>query len=216
MLLLVVPWRAAGQQATSHVAITTDSLPRPVLHQNYFAEPRVAGGLHPLKWQLAGGSLPPGITLDVATGLLAGVPVSAGEFRFTVRVTDSSKPPQSATREFVLKVVPPLSVEWRRYPKVDGQDRVGGAVVITNATRDAFDLTFISVAVNEIGKAFALGYQHFTLSRDSTTPELDFGSVLPAGTYIVHVDVVAEVPSSNTIHRARLQTSVPMTVTNVP
>jgi hypothetical protein len=48
------------------------------------------GGEAPFTWALASGTLPPGLTLDVQTGLIAGQPTAAGSETFTVRVTDSA------------------------------------------------------------------------------------------------------------------------------
>jgi putative Ig domain-containing protein len=39
-------------------------------------------------WSLAGGSLPPGMTLDATTGVLSGKPTKQGTFNFNVRVKD--------------------------------------------------------------------------------------------------------------------------------
>ena len=44
---------------------------------------------------------------------------------------------------------------------------IAGTVEVSNGSRDIYDQTVIIVAVNEIGKAFALGYQHFDLSPQS-------------------------------------------------
>jgi hypothetical protein len=46
--------------------------------------------------------------------------------------------------------------------------------------------------------------------------ELPFGESLPFGAYIVHVDVVGEVPSKNRIYRQPLQTTRPLRVTVGP
>jgi hypothetical protein len=72
------------------------------------------------------------------------------------------------------------------------------------------------LAVNEIGRATALGYQHFTLAKNTIDKEIPFGENLPAGSYTVNADVVAEVPASNTIHRARLVTSSPLQLAPSP
>lgn len=215
LVLLFGGW-AAAQRAENPLAIATDSLPKAALRQDYFFEIRVQGGVPPFRWQVLSGALPPGIALDAASGRLAGAATSVGEFPFTVKVTDASAPPQSTTRELVLKAVAPLTVEWRQYPRVEANNSMRGAVRVTNGTEDAFDLTFIAVAVNEIGKAFALGYQRFTLAPQSDSPQLDFGSTLPAGKYVVHVDAVAEVPTTGAIHRARLQTPDLLSVTGLP
>jgi len=63
----------------------------------------------------------------------------------------------------------------------------------------------IIVAVAEDGRATALGYQHFPMRKASAEKEISFGENLPRGAYQVNVDAVAEVASSNTIYRARLE-----------
>jgi len=60
------------------------------------------------------------------------------------------------------------------------------------------------LAVNEIGRATAVGYQHFTLKNNTADLEIPFGENLPRGSYDLNVDAVAEVPATNTIYRARL------------
>jgi hypothetical protein len=75
-------------------------------------------------------------------------------------------------------------------------------------------LTFDVLAVNEIGRATAIGYQHFTLQKNTRDMELPFGDTLAPGSYLVNVDVVAEEPDSKMIFRARMsapnQTIVPV------
>jgi len=63
----------------------------------------------------------------------------------------------------------------------------------------------IVVAVNEIGKAFALGYQHFDLLPKTKEQEIPFESQLPGGRYTVRVDAVGEVSAKNRIYRAARQ-----------
>jgi hypothetical protein len=50
----------------------------------------VTGGTAPYTFTLASGSLPTGLTLNPATGVISGVPTTAGPFTFTVKVTDST------------------------------------------------------------------------------------------------------------------------------
>jgi len=71
----------------------------------------------------------------------------------------------------------------------------------------------IVVAVNEIGKAFALGYQRFDLQPNNKDVEIKFGSTLPRGQYVIHADAIAEVPGKRAIYRSRLQTPQPLRVT---
>ena len=66
----------------------------------------------------------------------------------------------------------------------------------------------VVLAVNENGRATAIGYQHFPLKQGASDFEIPFGENLPYGTYSVNVDVVGEVAASNSIYRARLTTRV--------
>ncbi|RLP96096.1 hypothetical protein EAD89_00270 [Micromonospora sp. BL4] len=64
----------------------------------------VNGGTAPFTWSVSAGSLPAGLTLDPVTGLLSGVPTTAGSSSFTVQVSDSFN--QSATRPVEMVVDP--------------------------------------------------------------------------------------------------------------
>ncbi|MEZ5356530.1 MAG: Ig domain-containing protein [Bryobacteraceae bacterium] len=70
-----------------------------------------AEGTPPYRWTMSGGALPAGMELS-GEGELRGTPSRAGTSTFTARVTDSSTPPQTAERGFVLRVeARPPSIE---------------------------------------------------------------------------------------------------------
>jgi hypothetical protein len=62
------------------------------------------GGTMPYTWTIAGGSLPDGLGLDPFMGVIAGTPASAGVADFTVQVTDSGNPVQSAAQALRIAV----------------------------------------------------------------------------------------------------------------
>lgn len=86
------------------LTISTTSLPDGI-HQLKYTEPLVAtGGVTPYKWSLAAGKLPPGLTLNATTGIIAGKPTQAttAPVGFTVKVTDARK--QTGTQPLTLTV----------------------------------------------------------------------------------------------------------------
>lgn len=201
----------AQEQVGAPLAITTGrTLPRAILTANYETKLSATGGVLPRTWEVIDGKLPPGLNLDPATGAIHGAPTALGQFHFAVEVSDADDPADTRTRDFTLSVISALVVEWKKTPGVT-PDGIEGSVRLANQTADDFDLTMIVVAVNEIGKAFVLGYQHFIFAAGDSMPEITFGAALPRGDYIVHADVISEVPAKNSIYRARLQTSQPLT-----
>ena len=77
---------------------------------------------------------------------------------------------------------------------------------VSNTTPDDIDLTFIVMAVQDNGRATAIGYQRLVLRRGMLEQELPFGETLPRGSYVVHVDAVGEVAATHLIYRDRMQT----------
>lgn len=63
---------AAGTQSTAYSSAITRT-----------------GGTAPFTFSLAGGSLPPGLSLNTGTGALTGTPTTPGSYSFTVKVVDS-------------------------------------------------------------------------------------------------------------------------------
>ena len=184
------------------LTIQTTGLPKAFLRQSYEARLEGRGGSPPLKWEFTGGSLPTGIVLH-GDGQLAGTPLETGEFQFTVTVTDSGKPAYQRSQQVSFTVVSPMMAQWGRYPKVNGQ-RLEGSILVSNETDRDFDLTVIVLAVNEIGRATAIGYQHFPLKKNTEQMEIPFGENLPPGSYELDADEVAEVAATHSIYRVHL------------
>jgi hypothetical protein len=211
-----IPACAQGAPAGNPpLAIKTFELPPITLQQSYRFQIEATGGVPPLHWSIAKGKLPQGIYLDPSTGLLVGVPMEAGEFHMTVMVTDSARPSQSVSKDFSLGAPAPLQLEWIQPPAVN-EHRISGAVKVSNSSKDDFDLTVFIVAVSQNGRANALGYQRINLKKGTSDFAVAFGSDVPRGWYVVHVDAVAEIPAKNAIYRRRLQTEAPLQVAAGP
>jgi hypothetical protein len=168
------------------------------------------GGVASYNWRVAddSGPLPPGLQLDPKSGLISGVPTSPGSFDVKVVVTDSAAPSATDIKTFTIEVPDALILDWKQTPHIS-KEGITGSVVVSNQTGHAVDLTVIIVAVNEVGKAFALAEQHFQLNAEADSPTIAFGAdaVLPFGKYTIHADAVGEVASENQIYRTRKQTA---------
>lgn len=186
------------------VTVATEDLPKASLWMPYQFRLQASGGVGPYHWHLTSGSLPAGLKL-ADDGELAGTPQETGQFEFNLLLTDSDNPPKQLQKQIALSIETPLAADWSRTAKVNGQ-RIDGSIKVSNHTGRDFDLTVIVLAVNDIGRATAIGYQHFPLKKNARDLEIPFGDTLSPGSYAVNVDVVGEEPVSNRIFRARLVT----------
>jgi hypothetical protein len=193
------------------LVITTDALPEISAGSQYHAQIQVTGGTLPYKWSVTSGSLPEGLALDPTSGTITGVTAKVADSRVTVQVTDSAVPAHSITREFSVAVIASLVFEWVKPPLVQN-NRIDGSLRVANGSKSDFDLTVVVVGVNEIGRATALGYQHFKLKANSVGPDIPFGTTLPKGNYLVHADAVAEIAEKRQILKQQLQTPAPLKV----
>jgi hypothetical protein len=94
-------------QCAKALYITTQSLPRGTLGTPYSSALAATGGDYPYEWSLVRyfGSLPKGLTLDVSSGVISGVPQAIGTFTFYVQVFDHSpKRTQSDSQGFSITI----------------------------------------------------------------------------------------------------------------
>jgi large repetitive protein len=70
--------------------VAPSPVPGATARTTYVLSLAAAGGVGAFAYTISNGSLPAGLTLDPATGQLAGTPTTAGSFTFTVRATDSN------------------------------------------------------------------------------------------------------------------------------
>ncbi|HET8552662.1 MAG TPA: putative Ig domain-containing protein, partial [Gammaproteobacteria bacterium] len=89
------------------ITISPSSLPPANYGTAYSQQLTASGGTAPYTFSVAGGALPPGLTLSPA-GLLSGTPTVAGMYNFTVQATDSSPGgPFTGSQNYALTVNPP-------------------------------------------------------------------------------------------------------------
>jgi hypothetical protein len=222
ILIALFAWLVSsfGASALAQAPLTfvTSELPSVTAGKTMRVKLVVSGGSGPCTFKLSGGSLPPGLKLNTSSGTAAGTvfgaPTTPGSYRFQVQATDSGAPPAQVQRDFTLVVTAALGVEWKKAPEVHGQ-KLEGSVLVTNYTEQDFTLTVIVMAVNEIGRATALGYQEFQL-KGGVQQVILFGAEPGPGEYIVHADAVAEVEKTNNIYRARQQTAGKLEIQEPP
>lgn len=87
------------------LSITAVSLPDGIIGTNYSQTIQATGGTTPYAWAINMGSLCTGLSLNSSTGALSGTVAVPQHCTFTVQVTDSATPPQTATREFSVSFV---------------------------------------------------------------------------------------------------------------
>jgi hypothetical protein len=101
---------------TGDLTITTTSLPSGFVGAAYNAEITVFGGNQPYTFSLAPGfAMPEGLSLSTS-GAITGTPSFAGTSSFTVQVTDSSSPMQTAKARLSLIIVNPLAITTTSLP----------------------------------------------------------------------------------------------------
>ncbi len=90
-------------RVTSPLSVPAAALPAGTVGVPYGASLPASGGLVPIEWSLASGSLPAGLVLS-AGGAITGAPLAAGTSSFSARAADSSNPSQGAIQSFSITV----------------------------------------------------------------------------------------------------------------
>ena len=105
------------------------------------------GGTPPYTWKITTGSLPPGISIGSATGLIAGTPIALGSYAFFYTVTDAAALPKT-----LANVVAQIDV-YRSKPSLASGDINGDgnvdAIDVLLAERAALGLITLSISQKE-------------------------------------------------------------------
>ena len=94
----------AGSLSAQGLTIVTSSLPQGAVGAVYQAGFAVSGGTSPYRWT-SNGSVPPGLTV-FTSGIIAGVPTTAGSFSFNWVVTDANN--LSTSKSFTIVITGPV------------------------------------------------------------------------------------------------------------
>lgn len=110
--------QAVGSRQVDPLQIVTTQTAKGIVGQNYSFQMQSSGGGPPFNWSIVLGGLPPGILLSGQTGLVAGMPTQAGNYSFTIEVTDSTFTGQQASMESLSIVisVPNLTITTLNLP----------------------------------------------------------------------------------------------------
>lgn len=131
----------------------------------YHSQIGVYGGTPPFSWTMSSGALPPGLTLNAATGSIDGTPAQNGTFNFVPQITDAGNPAQVATQNEFIVVQKGLG----------RNDSIATATPLGNANPRPFS---ISPYIDPISAATA-------------RPDTDYYKFIAAAGSTVHVETMA-------------------------
>lgn len=135
------------------LTITTRSLPEAIASTTYRATLTAVGGTPPYRWSIIQGTLPTGLTLDRATGVISGVPTKPGLSQLSIQVTDSATAMHRATVKLTLRVVKPRPVIL---PKWLTPSRIGAGYVASLTTFGGVGGYRYSIAWGTLPRGFTL------------------------------------------------------------
>jgi hypothetical protein len=88
--------------STAPLTLTPSALPSATAGGTYSVPLPSTGGTAPLAWSVSSGSLPPGLSIDPAAGVISGIPTQPGTFSFGVSVSDADS--HTATENLSITV----------------------------------------------------------------------------------------------------------------
>ncbi len=90
------------------------------------------GGSAPLAWSISAGSVPAGLTLNTATGVLSGTPTTAASYSFTVAVVDANGKTDSKATTLVIAAGPIVIVKTANVTSTAPGGVVQYTITVTN------------------------------------------------------------------------------------
>jgi hypothetical protein len=120
MYLCIAGWSGGSMP----LSISTDGLPGGTVGIPYSQTLEAIGGSGSYNWDIAGGSLPEGLSLDTSSESISGTPASTGNYNFVVQVNDGSA---TAAKPLGININPGGTTQ-----KLVGTDTSSTTVVATN------------------------------------------------------------------------------------
>jgi uncharacterized repeat protein (TIGR01451 family) len=184
------------------LTITTPSLSAVQLGTFFSQQLQAAYGQPPYTWSVITGSLPSGVTLSTA-GVLSGTSTDAGQFVFTVEVTDSAN--SVATQQFTLTDLVTLPPPTIRVTK-------SGTLAVPGRTSNYF------ILVENIGTTTATNFfvveflqmQNFTLLSVNPPAIADVATLADA--FVIPWNIASLSPGESTIltYQVQINPTVPI------
>jgi len=128
--------------------ITTKALPGAVQTVAYSQTLMATGGSAPYKWTVLVGSLPDGLALNAASGVVSGVPVKIGMYSFIVQATDSAGASNAAALAITVNARPDGPARVGAFSQVASGAGWKTSLYISNISASAADLTLYFWADN--------------------------------------------------------------------
>ncbi|MFZ4858968.1 MAG: putative Ig domain-containing protein [Desulfuromonadaceae bacterium] len=100
---------------TGPLNITTIVLPSATAGTAYSRRVTVSGGTYPYTFTKSYGTMPTGLNLDPATGIISGTPSGSGSYTFAIAVTDNLG--ASSEQEYSLDLTAPLVITTTTLPR---------------------------------------------------------------------------------------------------
>ena len=129
-----------NQTTDSPPTITTTTLPNWTVNQPYNQTILATGGTGAITFTVTAGNLPPGLTINSTTGVIAGTPTttSGSPFNFTITVTDSTG--AAASQAYTVTINPAVSITtatpWQLVQAWPGTDPSQSGYTIYGTSQD--------------------------------------------------------------------------------
>ncbi len=120
-----------GLTTVGGVSLTPDSLPDGLVDEPFEFELDAQGS--PLPTLSLTGALPPGLALDLASGILSGTPTETGTFSFTVTASNGVSPDASREYSVTIGAVPALTT--RTLPSATASEEYSAQIEAEGVSR---------------------------------------------------------------------------------